>query len=88
MDKLAAIAKDRASLTLDSYAPVDQELQGFEEKFGKLASGNADTAIERFVGMDASIATLRSMVAIVNTAFKSIDDLRLHLSELNRRVDA
>jgi len=88
LDKLAAIAKDRASLTLDSYAPVDQELQGFEEKFGKLASGNADTAIERFVGMDASIATLRSMVAIVNTAFKSIDDLRLHLSELNRRVDA
>lgn len=28
------------------------------------------------------------MVAIVNAAFKSIDDLRLHLSELNRRVDA
>ncbi|MBB4292600.1 hypothetical protein GGE16_004679 [Rhizobium leguminosarum] len=28
------------------------------------------------------------MVAIVNTAFKSIDDLRLHLSELNTRVDA
>ncbi len=88
LDKLAAIAKDSANLTLDSYAAVDQELQGFEEKFGKLAAGNADTAIERFVGMDASISTLRSMVAIVNTAFKSIDDLRLHLSELNRRVDA
>ncbi|PDT22882.1 methyl-accepting chemotaxis protein [Rhizobium hidalgonense] len=88
LDKLAAMAKDSANLTLESYALVDQDLQDFEEKFGKLASGNADTAIERFVGMDASISTLRSMVAIVNTAFKSIDDLRLHLSELNRRVDA
>ncbi|EJZ18891.1 methyl-accepting chemotaxis protein (plasmid) [Rhizobium sp. Pop5] len=88
LDKLAATAKDSANLTLESYAPVDQDLQGFEEKFGKLASGNADIAIERYVGMDANIATLRSMVTIVNTAFKSIDDLRLHLSELNRRVDA
>ncbi|MBX5242234.1 methyl-accepting chemotaxis protein [Rhizobium sp. NLR22b] len=88
LDKLAAMAKDSANLTLVGYAPVDQDLQGFEEKFVKLASGNADTAIERFVGMDANIGTLRSMVAIVSAAFKSIDDLRLHLSELNRRVDA
>ncbi|AJC82919.1 methyl-accepting chemotaxis protein (plasmid) [Rhizobium etli bv. phaseoli str. IE4803] len=88
LDKLAAMAKDSANLSLDAYAPVDQDLQRFEEQFAKLASGNADTAIERFAGMDASIATLRSMVAIVNAAFKSIDDLRLHLSELNRRVDA
>ncbi|MDF0662377.1 methyl-accepting chemotaxis protein [Rhizobium sp. BC49] len=85
LDKLAPMA---SSLTLEAYAPVDQDLQGLQEQFAKLASGNADTAIERFTGMDASISTLRSMVAIVNTAFKSIDDLRLHLSELNRRVDA
>ncbi|MBB2676853.1 UNVERIFIED_ORG: methyl-accepting chemotaxis protein [Rhizobium esperanzae] len=88
LDKLAAMAKDSANLSLDGYAPVDQDLQRFEEQFAKLASGNADTSIERFAGMDASIATLRSMVVIVNAAFKSIDDLRLHLSELNRRVDA
>ncbi|MBX5156938.1 HAMP domain-containing protein [Rhizobium sp. NZLR8] len=87
LDKLAVMAKD-SSLSLESYAPVDQDLQGFQEQFAKLASGNADTAIERFAGMDASISTLRSMVMIVNAAFKSIDDLRLHLSELNRRVDA
>jgi len=85
LDKLAPMA---SSLTLEAYAPVDQDLQGLQEQFAKLASGNADTAIERFTGMDASISTLRSMVAIVNTAFKSIDDLRLHLSELNRRVHA
>ena len=85
LDKLAPMA---SSLTLEAYAPVDQDLQGLQEQFAKLASGNADTAIERFTGMDASISTLRSMVAIVNAAFKSIDDLRLHLSELNRRVDA
>ncbi|KPH07120.1 methyl-accepting chemotaxis protein (plasmid) [Rhizobium acidisoli] len=88
LDKLAPMAKDSSSLTLEGYAPIDQDLQGLQEQFAKLASGNADTAIERFTGMDASISTLRSMVAIVNAAFKSIDDLRLHLSELNRRVDA
>ncbi|WP_049732551.1 methyl-accepting chemotaxis protein [Rhizobium ecuadorense] len=87
LDKLAPMAKD-SSLTLEAYAPVDQDLQGLQEQFAKLASGNADTAIERFTGMDASISTLRSMAAIVNAAFKSIDDLRLHLSELNRRLDA
>ncbi|RFB83448.1 methyl-accepting chemotaxis protein [Rhizobium leguminosarum bv. trifolii] len=87
LDKLAPMAKD-SNLTLEAYAAVDQDLQGLQEQFAKLASGNADTAIERFTGMDASISTLRSMVAIVNAAFKSIDDLRLHLSELNRRVDA
>ncbi len=87
LDKLAAMAKD-SSLSLEGYAPVDQDLQRFEEQFAKLASGNAETAIERFTGMDASISTLRSMAMIVNAAFKSIDNLRLHLSELNRRVDA
>ncbi|MGO6727793.1 HAMP domain-containing protein (plasmid) [Rhizobium ruizarguesonis] len=88
LDRLAAMAKEGSNLTLDTYAPLDQELQHLEEQFAKLAAANADTAIERFAGMDASISTLRSMVAIVNAAFKSIDDLRLHLSELNRRVDA
>ncbi|MBY2941929.1 HAMP domain-containing protein [Rhizobium leguminosarum] len=88
LDRLAAMANEGSNLSLDSYAPVDQELQRLEEQFAKLAAANADTAIERFAGMDASISTLRSMVAIVNAAFKSIDDLRLHLSELNRRVDA
>ncbi|MBP2448113.1 methyl-accepting chemotaxis protein [Rhizobium leguminosarum] len=87
LEKLAVMAKD-SSLSLESYAPVDQDLQSLQEQYAKLASGNADTAIERFAGMDASISTLRSMVTIVNAAFKSIDDLRLHLSELNRRVDA
>ncbi|EJT02319.1 methyl-accepting chemotaxis protein [Rhizobium sp. CCGE 510] len=87
LDKLAVMAED-SGLSLESYAPVDQDLQGLREQYAKLASGNADTAIERFAGMDASISTLRSMVTIVNAAFKSIDDLRLHLSELNRRVDA
>jgi hypothetical protein len=88
LDKLAAMAKESNNVSLGSYAPIDQQLQRLEERFEKLASANADTAIERFAGMDASIATLRSMMAIVNAAFKSIDDLRLHLSELNRRTDA
>ncbi|MGO7335386.1 methyl-accepting chemotaxis protein [Rhizobium leguminosarum] len=88
LDRLAAMTKEGSNLSLDTYAPLDQELQRLEEQFAKLAAANADTAIERFAGMDASISTLRSMVAIVNAAFKSIDDLRLHLSELNRRVDA
>ncbi|TBY77847.1 HAMP domain-containing protein [Rhizobium leguminosarum bv. viciae] len=87
LDRLAAMVEG-SNLSLDTYAPLDQELQRLEEQFAKLAAANADTAIERFAGMDASISTLRSMVAIVNAAFKSIDDLRLHLSELNRRVDA
>ncbi|MEH7840708.1 MULTISPECIES: methyl-accepting chemotaxis protein [Rhizobium] len=87
LDRLAAMVEG-SNLSLDTYAPLDQELQRLEEQSAKLAAANADTAIERFAGMDASISTLRSMVVIVNAAFKSIDDLRLHLSELNRRVDA
>ncbi|WP_349434621.1 HAMP domain-containing methyl-accepting chemotaxis protein [Pararhizobium sp. A13] len=59
----------------------------YEADFAKEAVTNSDTAAKRFVGMDAEISLLKTLIALMNETFKGLDDTRLHISELHRKLD-
>ena len=58
----------------------------YEADFAKEAVTNSDTAAKRFVGMDAEISLLKTLIALMNETFKGLDDTRLHISELHRKL--
>jgi methyl-accepting chemotaxis protein len=59
----------------------------YEADFAKEAVTNSDTAAKRFVSMDAEISLLKTLIALMNETFKGLDDTRLHISELHRKLD-
>ncbi len=60
----------------------------YEADFAKEAVTNSDTAAKRFVGMDAEISLLKTLIGLMNETFKGLNDTRLHISELHRKLDA
>ncbi|MCD1263521.1 methyl-accepting chemotaxis protein [Shinella sumterensis] len=69
------------------FVPVLGKLAKYEADFTKAAGANSDTAAKRFVGMDAEIATLKTLISLMNDTFKAIGETRLHISELHRKLD-
>ncbi|CAN7356781.1 HAMP domain-containing methyl-accepting chemotaxis protein [Pararhizobium sp. LjRoot235] len=59
----------------------------YEADFAKEAVTNSDTAAKRFVGMDGEISLLKTLIGLMNETFKGLDDTRLHISELHRKLD-
>ncbi len=59
----------------------------YEADFAKEAVTNSDTAAKRFVGMDNEISQLKTLIGLMNETFKGLDDTRLHISELHRKLD-
>ena len=72
----------------NQFIPVMSKLNKFEADFAKEAAANSDTAAKRFVGMDAEITTLKTLIALMSETFKGLDVTRLHISELHRALDA
>jgi methyl-accepting chemotaxis protein len=60
----------------------------YEADFAKQAVTNSDAAAKRFVGMDNEISMLKALIGLMNETFKGLDDTRLHISELHRKLDA
>ena len=87
--KIEAIlaSKDDADAKKAQFVPILSKLAKFDADFIKAAQANSDTAAKRFVGMDSEIALLRNLVALMGDTFKQIDDTRLHISELHRKLD-
>ncbi|UDF29174.1 UNVERIFIED_ORG: methyl-accepting chemotaxis protein [Roseateles sp. XES5] len=69
------------------FVPVLTKLAKFDADFLKEAGKNSDTAAKRFVGMDAEIAVLKTLIALMGDTFKGIDETRLHISELHRKLN-
>ncbi len=69
------------------FIPVLTKLSKFDADFLKEAGKNSDTAAKRFVGMDAEIALLKTLITLMGDTFKGIDQTRLHISELHRKLD-
>jgi methyl-accepting chemotaxis protein len=69
------------------FVPVLSKLAKFDADFLKEAGKNSDTAAKRFVGMDAEIVLLKTLITLMGDTFKGIDETRLHISELHRKLD-
>jgi methyl-accepting chemotaxis protein len=69
------------------FVPVLTKLAKFDADFLKEAGKNSDTAAKRFVGMDAEIVLLKTLITLMGDTFKGIDETRLHISELHRKLD-
>ena len=80
-------AGDDAETKKTNFVPVLTRLSKFDADFVKEAGKNSDTAAKRFVGMDAEIALLKTLIALMGDTFKGIDETRLHISELHRKLD-
>ncbi|MGB3814311.1 MAG: methyl-accepting chemotaxis protein [Shinella sp.] len=78
---------DDAEAKKTKFAPVLGKLTKFDADFLKEAGKNSDTAAKRFVGMDAEIALLKTLITLMGDTFKGIDETRLHISELHRKLD-
>jgi len=78
---------DDAESKKAKFIPVLTKLSKFDADFLKEAGKNSDTAAKRFVGMDAEIALLKTLITLMGDTFKGIDQTRLHISELHRRLD-
>jgi methyl-accepting chemotaxis protein len=78
---------DDAETKKTKFVPVLGKLAKFDADFLKAAGKNSDTAAKRFVGMDAEIAMLKTLITLMGDTFKSIDKTRLHISELHRSLD-
>ena len=79
--------KEDAEAKKAKFVPVLGKLTKFDADFLKEAAANSDTAARRFVGMDAEIMLLKTLIALMGDTFKSIDETRLHISELHRKLD-
>ncbi|QRM55698.1 methyl-accepting chemotaxis protein [Sinorhizobium sp. BG8] len=69
------------------FMPVLSKLAKYEADFLKEAGKNSDTAAKRFVVMDGEIALLKNLIALMGDTFNEIDNARLHISELHRKLD-
>ena len=69
-----------------AFVPVLAKLSKFEADFVKAAGENSDTAARRFVGMDAEISQLKTLIGLMSSTFKGVDDTRFHISELHRHL--
>ena len=78
---------DDAEAKKVKFSPVLARLTKFDADFVKEAGRNSDTAAKRFVGMDAEISMLKTLMALMGDTFKGIDQTRLHISELHRKLD-
>ncbi len=78
---------DDAASKKAKFVPVLTSLSKFDADFNKEAGKNSDTAAKRFVGMDAEIALLKTLITLMGDTFKGIDETRLHISELHRKLD-
>jgi methyl-accepting chemotaxis protein len=78
---------DDAESKKAKFVPVLSRLAKFDADFLKEAGKNSDTAAKRFVGMDAEIAILKTLITLMGDTFKGIDETRLHISELHRTLD-
>ncbi|MEW9615106.1 HAMP domain-containing methyl-accepting chemotaxis protein [Shinella sp. S4-D37] len=78
---------DDADAKKAKFMPVLGKLAKFDADFLKEAGKNSDTAAKRFVGMDAEIALLKTLITLMGDTFKGIDETRLHISELHRKLD-
>jgi methyl-accepting chemotaxis protein len=78
---------DDAETKKTKFVPVLSKLAKFDADFLKAAGKNSDTAAKRFVGMDAEIAMLKTLITLMGDTFKGIDKTRLHISELHRSLD-
>jgi methyl-accepting chemotaxis protein len=89
IDKVKAIlaAGDDAEAKKTKFVPVLSKLSKFDADFIKEAGKNSDTAAKRFVGMDAEIELLKTLISLMGDTFKQIDYTRLHISELHRNLD-
>jgi len=87
-----AVVKDILAGTDDAdskkvkFVPVLTKLAKFDADFLKEAGKNSDTAAKRFVGMDAEIVLLKTLITLMGDTFKGIDETRLHISELHRKL--
>ncbi|WP_439618516.1 methyl-accepting chemotaxis protein [Shinella sp.] len=78
---------DDAEAKKAKFVPVLSKLAKFDADFLKEAGKNSDTAAKRFVGMDAEIVLLKTLITLMGDTFKGIDETRLHISELHRKLD-
>ncbi|MBK5569184.1 HAMP domain-containing methyl-accepting chemotaxis protein [Ensifer sp. SSB1] len=72
----------------NALVPILSKFSKYEADFAKEAAKNSDTAAKRFVGMDAEISQLKTLIALMGDTFKGLDSARLHISELHRKLDA
>ena len=72
----------------NALVPVLSKFSKYEADFAKEAAKNSDTAAKRFVGMDAEISQLKTLITLMGDTFKGLDSTRLHISELHRKLDA
>ncbi|MBZ7921910.1 HAMP domain-containing protein [Ensifer adhaerens] len=72
----------------NALVPILSKFSKYEADFAKEAAKNSDTAAKRFVGMDAEISQLKTLIALMGDTFKGLDSTRLHISELHRKLDA
>ncbi|OCP10248.1 MULTISPECIES: methyl-accepting chemotaxis protein [unclassified Ensifer] len=71
----------------NALVPILSKFSKYEADFAKEAAKNSDTAAKRFVGMDAEISQLKTLIALMGETFKGLDSTRLHISELHRKLD-
>ncbi|HEV7319128.1 MAG TPA: HAMP domain-containing methyl-accepting chemotaxis protein [Ensifer sp.] len=72
----------------NAFVPILSKFSKYEADFAKEAAKNSDTAAKRFVGMDAEISQLKTLIALMGDTFKGLDTTRLHISELHRKLDS
>ncbi|NRQ14892.1 methyl-accepting chemotaxis protein [Ensifer sesbaniae] len=72
----------------NALVPILGKFSKYEADFAKEAAKNSDTAAKRFVGMDAEISQLKTLITLMGDTFKRLDSTRLHISELHRKLDA
>ncbi|WP_429815711.1 methyl-accepting chemotaxis protein [Ensifer sp. B1-9] len=72
----------------NALVPILGKFSKYEADFAKEAAKNSDTAAKRFVGMDAEISQLKTLITLMGDTFKGLDSTRLHISELHRKLDA
>ncbi len=85
--KAILASDDDAEAKKTAFAPVLSSLAKAEADFLKAAGENSDTAARRFVGMDAEISLLKTLIELMNSTFKGVDETRFHISELHRSLD-
>ena len=73
-----------ATAKKNKFIPVLSKLSKFEADFLKAANKNSETAAKRFVTMDSDIVLLKTLIETMASTFKTLDDTRLHISELYR----
>lgn len=84
---IEAMAADSAKATPAAYSSVQDALSRIEADLNTRALGNSQKAADRYVSIGTEINEMNSLADIVDSTFKALDESRIKVGDLRRRLD-